>query len=208
MSAFEPELVVKDESPIIKEEEPMHKCEGCKKEILLSAAIPCEWCYRELEKGLGFTLGYRPDDKEEPLFCKKCTLKCDACNIRGCKECVEFVCCDCDYNMCKECRNSDVDCGCYGECYSCGRDVNRGSEGWPCGECEKWYCNNCRRDDNSCKECGPEQESDDESEEEEEEPVVEEPVVEEPKTEKTLVEEPLSSATVEPLSSVALEPKE
>jgi hypothetical protein len=187
MSAFEPEPPI-----IIKEEEPMHKCEGCKKEILLSAAIPCEWCYREIEEKLGFTLGYRPDDKEEPLFCKKCTLKCDACNIRGCKECVEFVCCDCDYNMCIECRNSEVDCGCYGECYSCGRDVNRGSEGWPCGECEKWYCNNCRRDDNSCKECGPEleSESEDESEEEEEEPKTEEPKTEEPKTEEPKTEEP------------------
>jgi hypothetical protein len=71
--------------------------------------------------------------------------------------------------MCKECRNCDVDCGCYGECFSCGTEVNRGSEGWPCGECEKWYCDDCRRGDNPCKECGPEQESDDESEEEEEE---------------------------------------
>jgi hypothetical protein len=187
MSAFESEpvkeepVVVKEEPVVVKEEpvivaEIMHKCEGCKTEILLSAAIPCEWCYRELEEDLGFTLGLRPDDKEEPLFCKKCTLKCNACNIRGCKECVEFVCCDCDYNMCKECRNSDVDCGCYGECYSCMTEVNRGSEGWPCGECEKWYCDDCRQGDNPCKECGPEPESESEEDEsEDEEPVTEEP---------------------------------
>jgi hypothetical protein len=70
--------------------------------------------------------------------------------------------------MCYECRNNEVDCGCYGECYSCGVDVNRGSEGWPCGECEKWYCHGCRQGDNPCKECGPESESEEESDEEEE----------------------------------------
>jgi hypothetical protein len=199
MSAFEPEPVVKAEEPVIVTET-MHKCEGCKKEIILETAIPCEWCYREFEEELGFTLGFRPDDKEEPLFCKKCTLKCDACNIRGCKECVEFVCCDCDYNMCKECRNSDVDCGCYGECYSCGRDVNRGSEGWPCGECEKWYCDDCRRGDNPCKECGPEPESESEEEsDEEEEPVAEEPIV------LSTAESTVASLDVEVAS---LEPKE
>ena len=85
---------------------------------------------------------------------------CDACEVRGCKECVEFVCCDCGYDMCHECRNNDEDnCGCYGHCYSCGTDVNRGSEGWPCGECEKWYCHGCRQCDNPCKECGPEEET-------------------------------------------------
>ena len=94
---------------------------------------------------------------------------CDACEVRGCKECVEFVCCDCGYDMCQECRNNDEDnCGCYGNCYSCGTDVNRGSEGWPCGECEKWYCRCCRQGDNPCKECGPEPEPESESEEEEE----------------------------------------
>ena len=109
------------------------------------------------------------DGKIKHLFCKKCTLKCDACGERGCKECVEFVCCDCGYNMCYECRNNEVDCGCYGHCYSCGTDVDRGSDGWPCGECEKWYCCDCRRYDNPCKECGPESESESESESDEEE---------------------------------------
>ena len=108
------------------------------------------------------------DGKIKHLFCKKCTLKCDACEVRGCRECVEFVCCDCGYNMCYECRNNEVDCGCYGHCYSCGVDVNRGSDGWPCGECEKWYCRGCRDCDNPCKECGPESDSESESEEEDE----------------------------------------
>ena len=107
------------------------------------------------------------DGKIKHLFCKKCTRKCDACEERGCRECVEFACCDCGYNMCYECRNNEVDCGCYGHCYSCGTDVNRGSEGWPCGECEKWYCRGCRDCDNPCKECGPESESESEEESEE-----------------------------------------
>ena len=59
--------------------------------------------------------------------------------------------------MCIECRNNDnIDCGCYGHCYSCGDDIDRGGDGWSCGECEKWYCRYCRKCDNPCKECGPE----------------------------------------------------
>jgi hypothetical protein len=127
------------------------------------------------------------DGKKKHLFCKKCTLKCDACEERGCKDCVEFVCCDCSYNMCYQCINNEIDCGCYGHCYSCGVDVNRGSEGWPCGECEKWYCNGCRQGDNSCKECGPELESESESEEEAEEEEEEEPKEEEPNS-KTIID--------------------
>jgi hypothetical protein len=106
------------------------------------------------------------DGKIKHLFCKKCTLKCNACEERGCRDCVEFVCCDCSYNMCYECINNEVDCGCYGHCYSCRVDINRGSEGWPCGECEKWYCYDCRRCDNPCKECRPESDSESESESE------------------------------------------
>ena len=146
-------------------------CESCKIVHPLEKAVRCEFC----------NINDESDDNDEDevsvdswdgkikhLFCKECTLMCDACEIRGCKECVEFVCCDCGYDMCIECRNNDnIDCGCYGKCYSCGDDVNRGSEGWPCGECEKWYCHGCRRGDNPCKECGPEEEEDNESVEEE-----------------------------------------
>ena len=134
------------------------KCTSCEKEITAETAIPCEWCDREIERELGYTLGQRPDDTEPPLFCKKCTDLCHACETRGCKECVTFACCDCGYNMCVECRDNEVDCGCYGHCYSCRTDVNRGEDGWPCGECEKWYCGDCRQCDNPCKECGPEPE--------------------------------------------------
>lgn len=149
----------------VEEVKTTFNCESCKTEHPLETAIPCEWCDRELEKNCVYTFAPRKDDKEAPLFCKKCTLMCDACEIRGCKECVTFACCDCGYDMCMECRNNEVDCGCYGNCYSCGVDVNRGSEGWPCGECEKWYCRYCRQGDNPCKECGPELEPESEEEE-------------------------------------------
>ena len=156
-------------------------CESCKTVHPLEKAIRCELCNINDESDDEASLDDEVvsvdswDGKKKHLFCKKCTLKCDACEVRGCKECVEFVCCDCGYNMCYECRNNEVDCGCYGHCYSCGTDVNRGSDGWPCGECEKWYCRGCRQGDNPCKECGPEseEEEDDEDEDEDEEPTME-----------------------------------
>ena len=144
-------------------------CESCKTEYPLEKAIRCELCNKEdedpseAEDDVSVDIW---DGKIKHLFCTKCTLKCDACEVRGCKECVEFVCCDCGYDMCYECINNEVDCGCYSECYSCGVDINRGSEGWPCGECYKWYCHSCRQSDNPCKECGPESESEEEEEEE------------------------------------------
>ena len=166
----------------VEEVKTTFNCESCEKVHPLEKAIRCKLCNindesededgDEDEDEVSLDSW---DGKIKHLFCKKCTLKCDACEERGCKECVEFACCDCDYNMCYECRNNEVDCGCYGECYSCGRDVNRGSDGWPCNECEKWYCCGCRDCDNPCKECGPESESESESEEE---PVVNlEPVI-------------------------------
>jgi len=160
-------------------------CESCKTVHPLEKAIRCELCNindndededededEDKDKDKDESVDSW-DGKIKHLFCKKCTLKCDACDVRGCKECVEFVCCDCGYDMCYECRNNEVDCGCYGECFSCGRDVNRGSDGWPCDECKLWYCNDCRKYDNSCKECGQESESEEEEEEEDEEPTVE-----------------------------------
>jgi hypothetical protein len=157
-------------------------CESCKKVHPLEKAIRCTLCNindasedEEDEESIANEIVEESvasldswDGKIKHLFCKKCTRKCDACEERGCKECVEFACCDCGYNMCYECRNNEVDCGCYGECYSCGVDVDRGSDGWPCGECEKWYCRGCRDCDNPCKECGPESESESEEEEDEE----------------------------------------
>jgi len=157
--------------------EELFNCESCKTVHPLEKAIRCELCNindesasSEDEEAESVASANEIverdswDGKIKHLFCKKCTRKCDACGERGCKECVEFACCDCDYNMCYECRNNEVDCGCYGECYSCGVDIDRGSDGWPCGECEKWYCRGCRDCDNPCKECGPESESESEEE--------------------------------------------
>ena len=172
---------LESEKEKVEEIKTTFNCESCKTVHPLEKAIRCELCNinddddedededKNEDKNEDVVSVDSWDGKIKHLFCKKCTLKCDACDVRGCKECVEFVCCDCGYDMCYECRNNEVDCGCYGECFSCGRDVNRGSDGWPCGECKLWYCNDCRRYDNSCKECGPESESESEEEEEDEE---------------------------------------
>lgn len=93
--------------------------------------------------------------------CKNCkevktekgSIKCYGCKTSGCNECIETVCCDCCESMCKYCRgNDDILCGCYGNCSSCGTAVNRGSNGWPCHKCKKWYCEECRKI-SKCKEC-------------------------------------------------------
>lgn len=126
-------------------------CESCKTDISISleTAIPCDLCSN----------GWDNEDELLPLFCKECTLTCNTCELIGCKKCVEEkVCWECDYNMCNNCIYTDnIMCGCFGECYSCGKDVDRGSDGWPCLGCYKWYCCNCREcENNSCKDCGPE----------------------------------------------------
>jgi hypothetical protein len=146
-------------------------CDDCKKEIPLDKAVLCEICNKEKD--------YEDDDddkeekeekevltkpKEQMLYCKRCRSTCFICEMIGCNKCVDTVCCDCCVSMCDECRNNDVLCGCYGKCCICRTEINRGSEGWPCGECEKWYCHDCRRGENPCKECGP---SDDEAEDDE-----------------------------------------
>jgi hypothetical protein len=132
------------------------KCNSCETQLTLETAISCDLCDREDDND-----GW-DEDKISPLFCKKCTDLCNACEVRGCKKCVTFACCDCGYDMCYNCRYDEIDCGCYGHCYSCGMDVNRGEDGWPCGECEKWYCCNCIQGNNPCKECGPEEEEEEE----------------------------------------------
>jgi hypothetical protein len=137
-------------------------CSNCKKEVTLSLMFECKVCNREED--------VKEDNKtKEPplLFCKQCTSKCYGCDERGCENCVEIVCCDCSVSMCEECRNNETQCGCYGKCFWCGRDVNRGSDGWPCYECDRWGCWDCRRYNNGCKECNPNYESEEEEEEEE-----------------------------------------
>ena len=129
------------------------ECECCKTVIEFKDAIQCQCCIEEDDNT-------EEDDTYKHLFCKKCTEICDSCKERGCKKCVTYACCDCGYDMCESCRNTDIKCGCYGECYRCYININRGSEGWPCRECKMWYCDHCRPYDNPCKECGPDSESD------------------------------------------------
>lgn len=81
--------------------------------------------------------------------------KCEICKLQGCNKCIELACCDCGYILCKSCRNSNINCGCYGKCFSCNTDVNRGEDGWPCNKCKKWYCGKCRFN-SKCKECNGE----------------------------------------------------
>jgi len=126
------------------------KCKSCETVIELKDAYMCESCIYENEEDTESV------ETSQYFYCLKCTEICDACKERGCKKCVTFACCDCGYDMCNICRNNDsIDCGCYGECYRCYININRGSEGWPCSECEMWYCDHCRPYDNPCKECGP-----------------------------------------------------
>lgn len=55
--------------------------------------------------------------------------------------------------MCKDCRNTGKpNCGCYGNCNSCEKGVDRGSDGWPCRECKKWLCVKCKYN-SICKIC-------------------------------------------------------
>ncbi len=96
--------------------------------------------------------------------CKNCNevkaeddkrLKCHSCTKLGCRKCIKTVCCDCCVSMCEKCSDdSEIECGCYGNCTSCGSDVNRGTHGWPCRKCNKWLCDNdeCHIK-NKCKEC-------------------------------------------------------
>ena len=144
-------------------------CKNCNIEVSMNSikgsnvkrAIHCRWCD-------GWEESDCSDDDDDRVktsfYCRSCTSKCWNCEVRGCRECVDVVCCDCCVSMCKDCAYTDILCGCYGKCYDCGKEVNRGSDGWPCGECEKWYCNRCIYADNDCKECNPRE---DESEKDE-----------------------------------------
>lgn len=67
---------------------------------------------------------------------------------------METVCSDCSATLCSKCEyDEDVLCGCYGKCYSCDCDVNRGSDGWPCISCREWLCNDCKNS-SECRRCG------------------------------------------------------
>ena len=176
--------------PCTPEEEAMIRknfcnCKTCEIEIAIikipgsavKPAIHCRWCdgWEEDDSSEGSDeetsdcCNATKERKKTSFYCRSCTRRCWHCETRGCIECVDVVCCDCCVSMCKDCANTDILCGCYGECYSCGRDVNRGADGWPCNDCDKWYCSGCRYGDNECEECNPHDEETSEGSEEDEE---------------------------------------
>ena len=166
---LEPDAILEPSAVLTPEK--MYDCESCEKKIQLVDAIICKWCDSDYDSENDDDEDVVPSKNKESqhLFCKKCTRRCFVCNVRGCTDCIEVVCCDCGERMCSDCRNGDDLCGCYGNCYSCGTEVNRGSEGWPCNDCDKWYCDGCRQGDNPCPECGPGEDSEEEEDEEEDE---------------------------------------
>ena len=149
-------------------------CNNCEKCFPSENIFECDICNRiddsesedhsESEDTLETDISKKPK-----MLCKRCSDECFGCKLRGCSDCVHVVCCDCSVSMCVECRNGDILCGCYGNCYWCDRDVTRGSDGWPCGECNRWGCYDCRLGDNDCNKCNPNDEDDEEDEDDDEE---------------------------------------
>ena len=79
--------------------------------------------------------------------------ECYNCNISGCSKCINIVCSDCSERMCTSCSgNGDNRCACYGNCSYCSKNVDRGNDGWPCYECRKWLCSDCKYK-SKCNEC-------------------------------------------------------
>ena len=184
--------------PIVAEEN--FTCASCKKECPLIKSYKCKRCNRKNKKAVlkAELLKTKEvvddnddddddddddnndddndddnDDEQGPntlLFCKKCSDTCFSCDVRGCRKCIDVVCCDCCVSMCYKCRNNGKSlCGCYGKCYTCDVDLNRGSDGWPCNECELWYCRGCRYiGENTCQDCNLRDESDIETSDDEE----------------------------------------
>jgi len=123
----------------IKETEEMFMCVSCNKEFPLITAYKCKNCNRNNKNNIENSYYDDDDDDNDDdddksidvlLFCKKCTNKCHSCDVRGCRKCIDVVCCDCCVSMCYKCRNNGKSlCGCYGKCYTCDFDLNRGSDG-------------------------------------------------------------------------------
>ena len=81
---------------------------------------------------------------------------CYSCGSKSKK--VSVVCCDCGVKMCKQCARNACDddynnCGCYGNCSNCNKNINRGDHDWPCSECDEWYCSYSCRKTSKCDDC-------------------------------------------------------
>lgn len=86
------------------------------------------------------TINYNPENTKKCMKCKEFDPS------------VDLACCDCSVEWCKSCRDTYEVCECYGDCSGCGKDVNRGENGWPCNTCKKWLCENCNSK-YGCNEC-------------------------------------------------------
>lgn len=77
---------------------------------------------------------------------------CFNCDNRN--KSVSVVCCDCGVRMCSKCSyKDDIECGCYGHCTNCNKNINRGENGWQCRKCDDWYCNDLCKKTSSCNDC-------------------------------------------------------
>ena len=144
-------------------------CQKCKIDIPLANAIICKFCNNiddeeDEDEEKDIESKFIEEKDELSIFCMKCSRKCEHCNIRGCKECIDTACCDCGIRLCPNCTGDDSYCNCYGKCKICNTSVNCNEDGWPCYECKIWYCNGCRLDDdNPCGSCNPQDSSDNEN---------------------------------------------
>ena len=63
-------------------------------------------------------------------------INCHQCESSGCRKCFEMVCNDCSVIMCKECSyDSEIKCGCYGNCCKCGDEISKNGSGNECYKC-------------------------------------------------------------------------
>ena len=110
----------------------------------------------ELSSPESFTTEENKSDKDETTFDEEEDGTGESCYSCGSKsKSVDVVCCDCGVKMCKQCsRNEDSNnCGCYGNCSNCDKNINRGKHNWPCSKCDEWYCGELCRKTSDCDDC-------------------------------------------------------
>ena len=130
-------------------------CNLCKGMFPLEDNVfECEFCNKKYEE---------KEILDTPLLCESCkinitlenTISCERCEVKGCDACIISACHDCIINMCSKCRNNNnINCDCYGKCYTCKKDISRDISGLPCGDCGIWNCKDCKKVDTKCINCG------------------------------------------------------